>query len=239
MIFIKINLKKKPENPTIIVGFPGFGLIGPITTEFLMNHLDVETIGGFEFEELSPTVAVHEGELINPMSLNYCEENNLIIIHTILSVKGHGWKVADEVIDLLDELNGEEIISLEGVNSFSSEEDLETFYFNNFEEEKSFETEDVEQLEESVVMGPSAALLLKCSKVSCFFAETHTKLPDSKASASVVKALDQYLGLDIDYSPLLEQAEEFEKKLKSLIEQSKKAKQAKQEADEKQMSYLG
>ena len=47
---MKFELKKKPKNPTIIEGFPGFGLVGTIASEFLMSHLDCEQIGRFYFE---------------------------------------------------------------------------------------------------------------------------------------------------------------------------------------------
>ena len=42
---MEIKLTKKPQNPTLIEGFPGFGLIGTITTEFLIEHLKAEKIG--------------------------------------------------------------------------------------------------------------------------------------------------------------------------------------------------
>ena len=36
---MRIILKKKPKNPVLIEGFPGFGLVGTITTEYLINEL--------------------------------------------------------------------------------------------------------------------------------------------------------------------------------------------------------
>ena len=50
---MKIILKKVPRNPIIIEGFPSFGLVGTITTEFLLEHLKAELIGEFEYKELS------------------------------------------------------------------------------------------------------------------------------------------------------------------------------------------
>ena len=46
-------------------------------------------------------------------------------------------------------------------------------------------------------------------------------MPDSKAAAQIIMALDKYLGLDVDPAPLLKQAQAFEEKLKKLIEQTK------------------
>jgi len=54
--------------------------------------------------------------------------------------------------------------------------------------------------------------------------------------AGVIKILDSYLGLKVDYKPLMKTAEEFESKLKELISKVKKTSEQKQEKD---TSYLG
>jgi predicted ATP-grasp superfamily ATP-dependent carboligase len=55
------------------------------------------------------------------------------------------------------------------------------------------------------------------------FAETHLNIPDSKAAAKLVETLDKYLGMDLNYQPLLEQAKKFEEKLKVILQKSKEA----------------
>ena len=70
----------------------------------------------------------------------------------------------------------------------------------------------------------------------CLFAETQTTLPDSKAAAKVIEMLDQYLGLSVDYKPLLQQAEKFEEKLKSLLTKEEEFKGI---AEKKKLSYVG
>ena len=84
---MEIVLNKKPEGCTLIEGFPGFGLVGTIVTEYLVEHLKCEMIGEFVYDELPATVAIHKGSLIHPMSLYYNEKYNLLILHTILDVK--------------------------------------------------------------------------------------------------------------------------------------------------------
>ena len=65
----------------------------------------------------------------------------------------------------------------------------------------------------------------------------HTKLPDSKAAAAIIKAIDSYLGLDVDYEPLLKKAEEFEGKIKGILAKSAQANQLKEE--KRRLDYLG
>ena len=93
-------------------------------------------------------------------------------------------------------------------------------------------------LKEGIIIGVTGAVLLRAEKipVSCIFAETHSNLPDSKAAAHIIEALDQYAGLDVDPAPLLKQAQLFEKKLKGMMEKGQKAKQVE---DDKHLSYVG
>jgi len=79
---------------------------------------------------------------------------------------------------------------------------------------------------------------LKNSRVSCVFAETHSSLPDSKAAAKVIEVLDKYLGLKVDYRPLLKKAEEFETKVKDLVAKSKDA-VVKNKEHKDALNYLG
>jgi predicted ATP-grasp superfamily ATP-dependent carboligase len=60
-------------------------------------------------------------------------------------------------------------------------------------------------------------------------------MPDSKAAAKAVEALDKYLNLNIDYKPLLKQAEKFEDKLKHILEQKE---QTVSEQEKKKLSYI-
>ena len=119
---LKLELWKKPKNVTIIEGFPGFGLVGPITTEFLIDHLKTEQIGRFVYNDLPATIAIHQGKVVDPMAVHYSKKHNLVIFHTILNVKGMEWAVAEELGKAAKDLNAKEILSLEGVNVMSPTE---------------------------------------------------------------------------------------------------------------------
>ena len=71
---MEIELKKRPKNATIIEGFPGFGLVGTITTEFLIDHLNAERIGSIWLSEMDPVVAVHGKDIIEPIGLFYSKK---------------------------------------------------------------------------------------------------------------------------------------------------------------------
>lgn len=232
---MKINLHKDANlkrGATVIEGFPGFGLVGTIATEFLIDHLKTRVVGVFDHSELPATTAIHNGKVVQPMAIHYSDKHNLLLFHTILSVKGHEWDAADEVAKVAAKYKAKEIISLEGVNAMVPGSETQVFSYGN----KRFEELGAQAMKESIIMGVTAALLLKTKNTSCLFAETHSGLPDSKAAAAIITMLDKYLGLGIDAAPLLKQAEEFEQKLKTIMQQTQKTES---EAEKKNLSYLG
>jgi len=236
---MQIKLSKKPKNCKLIEGFPGFGLVGTIASEFLLEHLKVEKIGKIVFDEMPATVAIHEGKVVEPLGIFYNKKYNIVLLHAITTSTGMEWKLSDMVIDLAKQLKIKEIISLEGVGSSDETVTSRVFFYSNNEKNKhKFEKLKVELLKEGIIIGVTGAVLLRAEKipVSCIFAETHTNLPDSKAAAKVVEVLDKYLGLKIDYKPLLAQAEKFENKLRGILTESQKAQQI---SEKKKMSYVG
>jgi len=235
----ELVLEKKPKKPVIIEGFPGLGLIGPITTEFLVKHLNAKSIGYIWSEDLLPIATIHEAKVIQPIEIFYDEKNNIVIVHVLTDVKGLEWELSEVLEKLYKELNAKELISIEGIFSREISGEYKTYYYtNNLRKKKIFEKMNIESLREGIIMGVTAAMILKKRNIiaSGIFVESHTKLPDSRAAAKIVQVLNEYLGLNVDYKPLIKTAEAFERKLKSLLEQIKSAKKYKLE---EHPSYFG
>ncbi len=227
---MELILRKKIKAKRLIEGFPGFGLIGTIVTEYLIEHLKFEQIGEFNYDELPATVAIHKGKLVHPMGIFYNKKLDLIILHAILDIKGNEWKITKVIEELIKKTGVKEIISIEGVNGNSKEEKL--YCYNN----KEFEKLGAQPITESIIMGVTGALMVKNLEPSCIFAETQSNIPDSRAAAKVIELLNKYLELNLDIKPLLQQAEIFESKLKNILQQTNKTVN---EAEKKQMSYFG
>lgn len=234
---MKIELTQKPKNPIIIEGFPGFGLVGTIATEFLIKHLNAKRIGKIWSEELLPIAAVHESKIVEPLGVFYDKKHNIVIIHALSAVRGLEWKISKSILELADMLKAKEIISLEAIGT-EDKNGMRTFYFTmNDSKKKLFEKFGLSPLKEGMVMGVTGALLLKRSNlISAFFVESHISLGDSKAAAKIIEILDKYLSLKIDFKPLLKAAKKFEEALKDIIE---KGQETAVQKKRKELSYLG
>ena len=187
-----INLNKVPKNVTIIDGFPGYGLVATITTEFLVEHLKAELIGKHWFEDDTPSIAIHEGKIIYPINFYYDSQHNIIIVHSIYNSPGSEWKSAELIRELSQITEAKEIISLEGIGGkeFTEEEPQVYFYTNNqnIEELKSY---NIKELKEGILIGVTSALFLKLKvPITGLFVETHSQLPDSKAASKLIEILN-------------------------------------------------
>lgn len=221
-------LSKKLKGCTVIEGFPGFGLVGTIATGFLIDHLKCEKIAKYYFEEGPATIALHECEIVDPIGIYYNKKYNLVIVHSITSPLGLEWKVSDLILDLCKQVQAKELITIEGVSGPPNSKNINAYYFSD-DKKLIAKWKKIKQtcLPEGIIVGVTSALMMKSTvPLSCVFAETSSNLPDSKASAKVIELLDAYLGLKVDYKPLLKQQEDFEKKLKTLLDQAMKTQES-------------
>jgi len=229
-------LDKKPKKPIIIGGFPSYGLVGTITTDFLIKHLNAKPIGRIKSDKLMPVVALHEAKIINPLGIFYDEKSNIVIVHALSMLNGLEWKLAESMVNLCKQLNAKELILIEGVAS--NDPNLNTYYYSNKNANK-FNKIKVKELKDGIIMGVTGVLLIEAKDipVSCIFAESHVSFADSEAAAKIIEVLDKYLGLRVDFKPLLETAKKFEGKLKLLMKKMQKPAMGKEQKEE--LSYLG
>ena len=229
---------KKPKNVTVIEGFPGIGLVGTISTGFLVDHLKCEKIGSHFFDDVAPQLAIHQNKLIDPVTIYYNKEYNLAIIHSITAPVTIEWKAADMVLDVCKQLDAKEIITIEGVGS-QTNSPKSFYYTQNSAVKAKFEKNKIPPIGEGIIIGVTAGLLQRNPNIplTCVFAETVSKLPDSKAAAKIIETLDKYLNLKVDYKPLLKQAEAFEQKLRALVEHVQRTREIQE--DKHQLDYLG
>lgn len=234
---MKVDLKERPKNPIIIEGFPGFGFVGTIATEFLIKHLNAKPIGKIWSKNVLPIVAIHGGEPVDPLGIYYDKKNNIVIFHAISNLAGLEWDLSETLYDLARELDAKEIISLEAVNAPKGTSQV--FYYSNREEKsKQYEKIKLSPINDGIVAGVSGSLILKVRRIpfSCLFVESSSGLPDSLGAAKLIETLDKHLGLNVDPKPLEKAAKKFEEKIKTMMAQTKQTHEAK---DSKQLDYMG
>ena len=126
--------------------------------EFLINHLDAEQIGKVVIEEVPPIVAVHSGQVIEPVGIFYSKKYNLVILHALTSINGLEWGLAKKISELSSILKAKEIICIEGIGSMT--ETSNTFFISNKNEDKFVKKTGLSKLKDGIIMGVTGALSL-------------------------------------------------------------------------------
>jgi len=215
-----------------------------IAIEYLLDHLEIETIGKIWSPNLQPMALVHKGKIMQPMEIFYSKKYNLVILEAFSGIEGLEWEIADALVKLNDTLKAREIISIEGIGAPPLvKEELTAYYSTNQPDKvKLLESTGCEPLMEGMIFGVSGALMIKGHdnvKTSFIFAEAQQNLPDSRAAARIIEILDKYLGLQVEIEPLVKQAADMELRLKDLLRKMKEQKGFKQEREDEDTDYIG
>ena len=241
---IKLELWETPKNVIILEGFPGFGMVGTIAAEAIMDYLKPKLIGRIMTSRLPALIAIHNKKVVEPLGIFYDAKNNLVIQHAVTNIAGLEWDLSQAVIEIANILKAKEIISLEGIGTLAKKSDTKvkqkTFYYsNNPKAREKFELMGVTPLNEGIIVGVTGTLILRAgekTKISCLFGETQSGMPDSRAAAAIIAIIDKYLGLKVPSDPLIKRAEEFEKKLQGLFSRLKST--AEEKGSKERASYI-
>lgn len=106
----------KLNNPLLIAGFPGPGLIGSISTSFIIESLGMRQIACVESEFIMPGVIYVGGKLRHPFRLYSNNEGNICVLvcETPLLVQGIH-RVLDAVMKWALDSNVTKVLVLEGM----------------------------------------------------------------------------------------------------------------------------
>ncbi len=234
MLELQKDIIKK--GATIIEGFPGFGLVGTIATEYLVQNLNFERVGMIVNDKLAPVVAIQDEKLFRPFPVMYNPEKNIVVIYGLNMAKGLEWDICDDVLNFASKIKAKRIICIEGLYNPESEESNVLYYSNDTEMKEKLK--HIPVMKNGIILGVTSAVLIKNRKrnVTCLFGETHSNIPDSVASAKVIDVLNKALHLNIDIKPLFNQAKDFEQKLKQVITRSNEVSRQKELKDD--LSYI-
>jgi len=235
---VKIHeiVKQNLKGAVLIDGFPSIGLVGTIVANFLINTLKLEQIGIIDSPRFPAISVVKDGEPHSPMRLYSGEQvcndgtcNQVVVCVSEFTPPAEITK--DLVNSLLDwaEKNGcTKVISAEGFNSGPKEKGKENEIYGITSTEGSrvwIEEAKVKPFTYGTVGGITGALLnegkIRKMNVLGLLAEVSEDLPDARAAASVIKAIDELLlAIELDPEPLLKEAESLEQEVKVVRDQA-------------------
>ncbi|MFB6209537.1 MAG: proteasome assembly chaperone family protein [Candidatus Nanohaloarchaea archaeon] len=249
---VEMNEEFEVENPVFVEGLAGIGHIGKTTVSYLVDHLGAEKIGELYSHHFPPYTIVNDDRTVDLLKNNIYEiqrEGNRDIVFIegnaqASTPEGH-YEVAEKIMELIDEVDASEVVTIGGYGTGDVVEDPSVFgaitspkIRDQYEEIGIDFEHDVGQ-----IVGASG-LLLGLSQENqypgtCLLGETPGfLLSDPKATEAVLKVMEKMLNLDLDYTDLDEKVEESQQVLKKLqnLQQQQGQDQDQQQQD---LGYIG
>ncbi len=229
MIELKL-LDKKPnlKGYLLVEGFPGYGLVGTIAANYLVEKLNMELIGYFDSKLFPPIAAIHDGTPLPPMRIYRSKKNKMVVILAEFVMSNRVMhEVASYVYEWASKNSIKKIVSLGGI-AIKGKQDEVFGIVSDPKEKKVLEKIGVETINEGATTGINALLLTKASMggkvpVVSLLAEAKANYVDPLGAAMVLTSLAEYTNVKIDASELVKEAMYIEAKLKQSIEAAEKA----------------
>ena len=78
---VKIVTKPiKSENPVLIEGFPGIGLVGNIASQQIIDELKMTYVGSIDSRHFPPIAVLYEGLINMPVRIYESEGHNIVMV---------------------------------------------------------------------------------------------------------------------------------------------------------------
>ena len=116
MIGIRMFKDAKLKGYTLIEGFPGAGLVGPMANSYMIEKLGMDYIGYIESDAFPPIAAVHGGVAMFPVRIYKEDRYKLVVIMSEFTIPVETIReLTDELINFVRKQEISRIISIGGM----------------------------------------------------------------------------------------------------------------------------
>ncbi len=213
------------DKPVLIEGFPGIGLVGTISTTYLVDKLKMEPLGHIVSEKFPPLAAIHNHIPLHPARIYKSKKHNLVVLFSEFIIPLHAiYELSREILQWSAEHKVSRIFSLGGI--VMKGEQNEVFGIASTKELLApLEAKKIKLIKEGATTGVSGVLLAECAAINfpaiSLLAESKPEYMDPKAAAMVLDALKSMIGLELDTTELVNESKQIEGKMKELMASAK------------------
>ena len=227
MIEIRLFEERNLKGYTLVEGFPGAGLVGPMAISYIIDKLNMKYIGFMEGENFPPLVSVHKNEPMPPIRI-YCAEKEKIV--TIFAEFALTIDMVSEISNVVYNFirkNGiTTIYSIGGIPDQTDQGNRTPFVItSNISYIKAAQNAGLKPVEEGVATGVSALLLLKATMDKLqdinIMVPVQQNIIDPIYAEVAINSINKLMNLNIDVTELDKEAKMVEAKIKELINRHK------------------
>lgn len=231
--------KIKLNNPILIAGFPGPGLVGSISTSHIIEQLHMHQIACVESEFIVPGVIYIAGKIRHPFRLYSNQEGNVCVLVCEAPIMIQGiHSVLDTVVKWAKENEVREVMVLEGIpvegipdssrkpmilSSAIREDNNDSFYKDDTGEKKDFSSSSPSNT--TFIAGISGGLLSSClsNGIACkaLLIPASSGIPDPEGAAILIESISNITDNDslkrIDAKQLREKGANLKRQMTETI----------------------
>ncbi|AEH60118.1 protein of unknown function DUF75 [Methanosalsum zhilinae DSM 4017] len=221
----------RSQNPILIEGFPGIGLVGNIASQHIIDSLEMEYRGSIDSRFFPPIAVLYEGLINMPVRIYESEEHNLLLVVSDIPINpAVSYDIGKKLIEWAKSINVKQIISIAGIATM--EDETKVFGAATDENMLNMIKDNVEIFQMGTISGISGSVMTECMiqkmPAISLLGGTQTQNPDPRAAAAVVEALNKLYDFSIDTESLFEQAEKIELEMQRLAEEVKSSEEGQQ-----------
>jgi uncharacterized protein len=211
------------EGSSVLMGFPGSGLVGSIALQYMVDQLEFAQIGSMNSKYFPPLAMMNRGVINVPVRV-YEKKNIAAIVADIPIHPAICYEVANGIMDWLIPYKVKEVVTIAGI--ITNEPEKRVFGVATSDEALPRIQENTIILPIGSISGIASSILTECKirNIHAYGLLGETiNAPDPRASAAAIEVLNRMFDLGLDVQPLLEQAEEIESTMQKLSEQVQSA----------------
>jgi len=203
--------EKIGEGKVMIIGFPGTGMAGAISAEYIVHKLNFKEVGYIRSDKLPSVVIIRKSRPESPIRI-YEQGNLVVIVSDIMIPDVICHEFARELCEWITSKKPKEVVILGGVEKRGERKN----YIISWKTKYLDEVEDLEPMKLGFVVGIYGPLVMELMEknIPGYLALAGAEpTPDPQAAAFLVKHLAKRYGFKIDTKPLEKEA--MEKKVKA------------------------
>ena len=213
---------KRLKKATVILGFPGTGLVGSVAASQIVESLQMSFGGYISSSDFAPLAAIHDYKPMPAARIHYSERYNVVVIISEMTIPvSSSLELANRIYEFAKSIDAASIISLGGISLKEEKGEVYVISSDQRAVKDIIAKKIAKPIKEGATTGVTGLLLtkgtLEAFPVTTILAESSEEYLDPKAAAKVIKVLTRITGIQINTASLDKEANELSKNIKEAV----------------------
>lgn len=236
MIQIKLSKDQNIKGYTLLETFPGVGLVGAMTGSYIIEKLEMESIGRLDSDMFPQIAAVHNSVPMFPARIYKNDKYKIVIFMAEFMIPPQlVYQLSQEMLSFARKYGIGRIVSVGGLPSAKPTSNI----YITSTDRNTMQTATkigIKPIQDGIISGVSASLLAYSKEYNIpmleLLVEVNPAIMDPKYAELAITGLNKMLGMDIDLGELHKEAKLVEARIREMLKKLKDHQQAQGSGDQ-------